>query len=397
MVAIPPTLPAYLHAIYATLEPSQQEELASKFATATLVESSPATLAPPGTPRLVTSLPPEVLCKIFEYAWDWPTSLAAAAVACSAFTEPAQRALHTHVVLRPNDRTQREFDRKVDGWIASPGRQLYPIRSMIIGSHKATGVPGGPRSSGRALAVCDGVEELEIVCQSMKFVTLLSFPSLSSLRSLTMDYSKDWSPAPSRPIPDEVPFSLEHLRIGWPMGICDLIPALVPTTSRLRSLEIGNRMFTKDDLRTCRSHERVAAVLPNTFSTLQHLRFDLLSDLSTLLPLIPACTSLSKLTINFPVKRSSSQLERFLALGTALPLPATLSHLELTGEAIRFNTDPQNILEFIRLPNLANLTEIHLPTVGVFVLVETGDPVREELVQECRERGIAVRCRQEWI
>lgn len=117
---------------------------------------------------LASSLPPELLCRIFILASDHPPSLARAALVCQSWTDPAQRALHTHVRLRTST--------QADGWLASPTRLQYPIQSMFL--VREEGQADDSRAV-RVLLACTGVEELVLVCQTWAKCGFLALRSLS--------------------------------------------------------------------------------------------------------------------------------------------------------------------------------------------------------------------------
>ncbi|KAL8276832.1 hypothetical protein RQP46_010763 [Phenoliferia psychrophenolica] len=332
------------------------------------------------------ALPPELLYHIFLHAWNDPPTLLSAALCCSAWTDPAQRVLHTHVVLCQRGADLNEFDRKAEEWINSVGRQRYRVSSMVI---KMTA--GRPRAFDvatervqRVLAVCEGLDELELVCPHRVAKKVLSNPSLSSLRSPTLDSSEMLSVVPG---PKTVPFSLERLSMGDGIS-ADLINALLPITSRLISLDFIATTRSSQIYETEGIYDTVLPVFPHTSSTLRHLRIELGAFPSLLLPLLGACANLSSLTVDFAMHSQTSHQRNLLKLGAALPLPATLTHLKLAG-FVRVHADLEFILALIRLPNLENLRQIDFPTLGVWVVVGTGETLREEFLRECRERSIA--------
>lgn len=182
------------------------------------------------------------------------------------------------------------------------------------------------------------------------------------------------------------------------MGIADapaLFAVLLPPTSRLTSLALSAR-FNPNPFQDATIYDSIAKSFPRASTTLRYLAIELRAFPSPLLPLLQSCPALTSLSIDFAMHGTSTDQRNLLELGNALPVPATVTQLTLTV-FVRVHSDLEFILAFLRLPALGSLKELRLPSVGVWAVVGTVDPLCDELLRECRARGLGLCLRHEWI
>ncbi|KAL8287062.1 hypothetical protein RQP46_004068 [Phenoliferia psychrophenolica] len=355
----------------------------------------------------ITSLSPELLCYIFSFNQteyfdhgEEPDrrTLRYAALVCKAWQGPAQRALTTNsVLLRPGVGPSREVC--VKKWFDSPGRAPYAVKMLKTWYlHSQAGRP----TLAEVFDECEGLEDLRIQfdyqVQTQKWDVLVH-PCLAKLKHLTIGHIQTPRP-PRKNAPTNLPFRLESLTFDGVGGI--MSPSLIKellTTSKgtLTSLAIrqvhsvSNHVFFGP----------LVESFPLIAANLRHLAFDLASLTKPLADALAGCSSLTSLKLGFGLAPGDKTRTKALAwISDALPTPATLTHLEMSG-AMFTPQRPAEVMAFIKSSPLATLlaVDIHRCDRGSTsggVVLEDCRAEMQAFLAGCEERSVQVSIGQAW-